>query len=274
MSTAALDETVTMAAAVPGAETEEEGRPGTGGGRLRVVLALLLAAGVLGSAAWLLRDLYYRPISSVRVAGDLRHVSRAALERAVARYAATGFFRVDVDAIRAAAMRLPWVKTVSVRRAWPDSLHIAVIEREPAARWATGGLVDDGGTLFSPGGGTESFSGLPLLEGPRGTEHGMLERYRSFERALAPMHAHIRVLQLNRRGAWRAELDDGIRLVLGRGPGPGAGDQRLPERLRVFARAFRAALADKADTIEQVDLRYPNGFAVRWKTGADDAAKG
>lgn len=246
---------------VPGATVEptaEAAAASTTPG-LPTVLAALLALSVFGSAAYLLHALYVEPIRAVRVAGDLRHVSRQALESVVAPYAARGFFRVDVDAVRRAVRQLPWVKTVSVRRAWPASLHIAVIEREPIARWRTRGLIGRDGTLFFPT-DAGAFRGLVRLAGPEGSEPQVLAHYREFARVLAPIGSGIRAVHLDARGAWKLQLDDGIELVLGRSP------ER--DHLARFARALHRALASRLDRIERIDLRYANGFAVRWKPAA------
>lgn len=230
---------------------------------LRLLAVLAVAAALLLAGLQVAASLELRPIRSVRVAGDLRQMPHGALEKAIEGELRGGFFEVDVDAVRDAALRLPWVKTVSVRRVWPDSLHVAVIEREAAARWRDGGLVDEDGTLFHPQLGEDGFESLPLLAGPPGSHAQALASYREFQRALAPMGARIRELTLTRRGAWRVLLEGGVRLVLGRDP--------RPRQLEQFARAFRAELADRADRIDRIDLRYTHGFAVRWK---EDAAGG
>jgi cell division protein FtsQ len=48
-----------------------------------------------------------------------------------------------------------------------------------------------------------------------------------------------------------------MQVVLGRGNGYG--------RLLKFVRFYRRAFHDRAATVARVDLRYSNGFAVRWK---------
>jgi cell division protein FtsQ len=67
-------------------------------------------------------------------------------------------------------------------------------------------------------------------------------------------------LTLETRGAWTLELDNGIRIVAGR--------EQLVPRLRRFLNIYRLSLADKAEQIEQIDIRYTNGVAVSWRAGA------
>lgn len=233
--------------------------------RAPAVIVLTLALGVLATAGYLLRDLARWPVHSVRVAGDFQHLSRTALERAIARHLGSGFFGIDLSAVRSAALALPWVKDVSIRRVWPDSLHVAVIERRAVARWDGGGLVDADGQLFHPQQEPQGLE-LPVLHGPPGAEGEMLRRYRELSEALAPAHARIDELSRDARGAWRVHLARGTELVLGREPSL--------VRLNEFARVLATALRARSAQIDRVDLRYASGFAVHWKGGSTLDAEG
>lgn len=237
--------------------------------RAGAMLVVALALGVLAAAGYLLRDLARWPVHSVRVAGDFRHLPRGALERVIApviaQRARGGFFQLDLDEVRRAALALPWVKDVSIRRVWPDSVHVAVIEREAVARWGGGGLVDADGGLFHPERAPPGLE-LPTLRGPEGTHGTLLRRYREFVRALAPAAVSIRELVRDERGAWRLTLGEGAELVLGREPSL--------EHVRRFARVLATALDARRARIERVDLRYASGFAVRWRQVPSFEAEG
>lgn len=225
----------------------------------RKVLLGFLSAILLTAGGFAIYEMQSRPLSSVRIAGDLRHTSRAALEDAIVAEVAFSLYRVDVDRVREAALTLPWVRDASVRRVWPDSLHVAVIEREPVARWRASELLEASGLAFSPD-IAGKFEYLPFLEGPRGSESQVLDQYWALQDALRPIGWRLTRLSLNDRRAWRAELDSGVVLMLGQGQ-----STQSVERL---VRAFDGALAARLAELEQVDLRYTNGFAVRWKHGA------
>ena len=76
-----------------------------------------------------------------------------------------GFFNLDVDAVRIALLAEPWVNDVTVKRIWPDSIHVTVIEQLPAARWKEKGLLNTAGQYFEPDAASIP-SNLPLLSGP------------------------------------------------------------------------------------------------------------
>lgn len=233
--------------------------------RLRVVLALLSLMLVLAGLVWLLVELGRHPVDSVRIAAEFRHLDRGELEAVVQPHLGQSFFSVDVDAVRAAARSLPWVREASVRRVWPGSIHIAIVEREAAFRWGNTGLLEHDASLYVPA-RREGFADLPLLAGPSGTESDVHDRYLEFQALLAAVGLDLRVLTLSGRGAWRAQLANGVTLVLGR--------DRSAEPMRRFVRAYPAALAARVGEVETVDLRYANGFAVLWKTTPVQAGEG
>jgi len=224
---------------------------------LRWVVALLtvLVFATTGMVAYLAVDPSRMPVAAIQVEGELRHLSPQVLAQVVAVPASAGFFRLDLGELRAAVAALPWVRDVRARRVWPDRVRVTVRERVPAARWGAGGLVDADGTLFRPP-SEEYPPDLPELEGPEGTHALVLDRYRVFREWVAPSGWEVRRVAMDGRRAWWIDTDRGVRLVLGRDPREGVA--------RRVARVLPALRAQVGDSLELVDLRYPNGFAVRW----------
>lgn len=217
------------------------------------IMAVLLVIGAtILPMRYALREM---PIRSVRIVGVLQHVDRAALEQVINTRLDGGFFGVDVEAVRTAVERLPWIREASVRRIWPDSLHLAVVERVAVARWGEHQLIEADGTVFRPD--RDVSSELAELEGPPGSALQVLVRYRLLQRLLAPLKRRIEQLALNARGTWRGQLDTGMVLVF---------EEGLAEaRFRHFAKVAAKVLSPRLNDVKQVDLRYANGFAVRWK---------
>lgn len=234
---------------------------------LRPALAAAVAVAIVAAAAVItgkLGDPGVLPIKTVRVEGRFDHVEEAQLQQVIAARIRGNFFNANVDEVRLAVQELPWVRSASVHRLWPGTLKITVVEQQPLARWHGGsGLVNQYGEVFTPEGAGPD--GLPVFRGPDGASAAVSAAYREMVPTLAPLGLTITAVALNARRAWQVTLDNGIELVLGRK------DRML--RLRRFARVYPGALAGTADEIAQVDLRYTNGFAVRWKTDTRAGAK-
>jgi len=233
--------------------------------RNRPLLIVLLLMALVVAAYPLVQRLDGHAVNSVRVAGEFKNVSRNALEQVVADQITKGFFEVDVEAVRLASLALPWVREASVRRVWPDSLHVAIVEREPVARWNDETLMELDGTLFRPHGKAFELN-LPDLFGPAESEREVLAAHGRFRTALGLLGGGIESLRLLDRGGWRVKLANGTTLVLAAGQDAAT--------LKRFARAAAKEIAEHLDRIEQVDLRYAGGFAVRLKQVPEQGSGG
>lgn len=187
----------------------------------------------------------------VEVEGDTRHVSREAVAAIVRRDLRGNFFTLDLESARAAFEKLPWVKSATLRRQWPDRLDVVLVEHVPLARWNDKALVDAQGNVFGVGDDDK----LPQFIGPQGTAKDVTAQYEYFRRMLAAIHLVPVRIELTARGAWRLKLDGGLTLELGR--------IRMDKRLARFVAVYDRTIGTLGRKVDYVDLRYPNGFAVR-----------
>lgn len=236
--------------------------------RWKAYATWVLGGVVLAGVLWWVKqraEIPWFPINTVRVEGEFKHLARTQVHAALAQHARGGFFSVDVDVVRRAAESVPWVATVSVWRVWPDTLNVSITEQKPVARWGEEGLLNESAQLFRPE--PQSIpSGLPVLYGPPGSAPALVNELRELNAQLLPLRQSVLRLELDARRAWRAELSNGIVLMLGRG---GVG-----ERVERYTRAFPEWLASRVRDIERIDVRYTNGFAVRWRdSGINEVAR-
>ncbi|TCP15143.1 cell division protein FtsQ [Crenobacter luteus] len=212
---------------------------------LASLFMLLYAGGV-----WLVHSPWF-PVKKIQIDGALRKVTPEQLKYIAAHELSGTFFTLDIDKTRAAFEKLPWVREAQVRRRWPDTLEISVVEHEAMARWGGSGLISTQSVWFD----AASDAKLPVFYGPPGSEKEMGAMLGQLRAALAPSGLKPEVLTLSARRAWRVELDNGVKLELGRGD--------VLARAERFARHWKGSLAALGYRIETVDMRYPNGFAVR-----------
>ena len=117
----------------------------------RVVRAVTVVAALVvgvGAATAMARAAFDAPIAALTIDAPFQRVNKMQLTDAAQRAIDGGFLTVRLAAIREALEALPWVDTASVRRVWPDRLHIVVAEQVPAARWGDRGLLNTRGELF------------------------------------------------------------------------------------------------------------------------------
>ena len=230
--------------------------------------SLLLMVLIIVSIAWAVLTLMRSdilPIRKVRIEGEFKQLAPDKLEAIVTDTVRGGFFNVNVEVIQKVLLLDPWVHRVTVLRNWPDSLTVQVLEQVGVARWGDTGLINPEGELFTP----EPYTfpdGLPILLGPTETYGQMLEQYKSFQVALAGTGFTVSGLTLNERRSWAVRLSGGPLLILGR--------NNIVNRLARFVMYMQSGpVADLLD-METVDLRYTNGFAVRWKKNSYNSELG
>lgn len=230
--------------------------------RRRIVVlgtaAGLVLAGALGLVLWLAAPLFAGPaLTRLTVSGRLQHVDPGAVRAAAAANVGRGFFDTHVERVSAAVQQIPWVAEADVRREWPHTLHVEIVEEVPVARWNADGLIDAQGRIFVRG-QAGTYENLPLLTGGDADAQDVLAEYDTLAALVAPRGLTIAELDMDARGAATVELDDGIEVRLGR--------EDAAARLARFTSMALPALGAKLATVAYVDMRYTNGFAVGWKT--------
>ena len=221
-----------------------------------VLAGLAVAVLLWGALAWLVRQPAFA-LREVVVMTPLERASGAHLESVVREELRGTFFTMDLERARTALAQVPWVRAIALRRQWPHRLEIAVEEQSPLARWNDAGLVNTMGEVF-----VADWNGeLPQFNGPDGQSAAVTARYRDWTAALAPLALTIHALTLSARGGWQIAAvgrTGPLTLELGRDD-PGG-------RLARFIGAHELTtglLARAGRPVEQVDLRYRNGFAAR-----------
>lgn len=200
------------------------------------------------------------PVRSVTFEGDFHEVDEQTLTAAVMDTVRGNFFLINLEAIRERAQSVPWLHEATVRRRWPDGVHIRFTEQQLVARWGRSAWLNDHGQVVDLK-DRAGPSGLPLLSGPAGLSMRVLEHHRQLSAILAPVGIEIAQLTLSARHSWNIVLNNGLALTLGREP---------PEpKVARFARVYPSVFARQAGKARRVDLRYTNGFTVEWTTRAD-----
>lgn len=224
-------------------------------------LYLLAAALLLFAAHHMLTRLPAFLLRTVQVEGELRHVTREQIALIVRQHLKGNFFSIDLAKARTAFRKLAWVRTVSVRRRWPDRLEVVIAEHQPLARWGDIALVNTHGELFQ----ADTDDELPVFYGPGDAVRVMAEQYGKFSTLLKPAGLGVVRIALSPRRAWQIGTDNGMVIELGR--------SNIEQRLQRFSTVYANTLAKQEMQVTYADLRYPNGFALRGPAPANRTAR-
>ena len=246
-----------------------------------LVTMVALCAFVAGAAVWASRRPMFAlkairieplPIAAVTTGPAtvvaLRHVNASTIRsNAVAqiRNTTTGnFFTVDLEAVRRAFEAVPWVRRAAVRREWPDRLVVGIEEQRVLGSWDDGRFVNTFGELFTANAAEaeEDNKDLPEFAGPVGSERDVASRYLDFRSWFARLALVPDQVTLSPRYAWSVHFDNGtdsgLTVDLGRERDGGT----VPERVLRMINAW-PAVTSRWPKPTLIDLRYPNGFALR-----------
>ncbi|MFP5403230.1 MAG: cell division protein FtsQ/DivIB [Gammaproteobacteria bacterium] len=219
----------------------------------------LLAYGVI---AWVVAQPAFA-LKTLEVATPVAHVTEAQVRLVAERKVRGTFFTVDLEQVRNSLEKLPWVREARVERRWPDTLVVSLVEHEPLARWNDDALMNVAGEVFV----AALDARMPRLSGPEDSSAEVYAAYRRYQAALAPLGMTIGELALSPRRAWRIRLDNGLALALGREQA----DARLARFVALYPRIFAAQDGVPAVPPLAVDLRYPDGMALRMPGGVAPA---
>jgi cell division protein FtsQ len=224
-----------------------------------------LVLGLLASGSWWLAQRPMFTLKAIRIEGvggtQLRHVNAATIRNTALPRIKGNFFTTNLETVRVAFEAVPWVRKAAVRREWPNKLIVTIEEHQPLGTWGEDGrLLSTKGDVFTANlAEAEEDGDLLEFEGPEGSEKEVLARYRDLRDWFAPAHLAPEAVQLSGRYAWKVKLDNGMTVELGREQSK----TTLKERVERLIGVYPQLVARLQDRIESVDMRYPNGLALK-----------
>ncbi|MCW5653018.1 cell division protein FtsQ/DivIB [Hydrogenophaga sp.] len=235
---------------------------------MSLVTRLLLVVFAVACTALLGTWLVQHPVWSLRaisVEGDVSHQNAVSFRAQLATQMKTrltgSFLTVDLNQVRELFESVPWVRQAVVQREFPNRLRVTLEEHQAVAWWGetgSGQLVNRQGEVFDAS--PDDIDNLPELDGPRGQSERVWTLFQTLKTEFERMELVLERLELSERGSWRARLDNGALIELGRG---------TPEDLLARTQRFTATLGQLTEryptALQSVDLRYPNGYALRMR---------
>jgi cell division protein FtsQ len=170
--------------------------------------------------------------------------------------------QVSLQEARARVEALGWVRAAAVTRLMPDTLVVAIREREPAAVWQIDGdlrLIDATGAVIRDVSAYE-YSNLPFIVGSGAAEAaaGLLQALGAHEELNKRTYALIRVGE--RR--WDLRLRNNVEIRL-----PETGFEKAVDDIALM----HAAQSTLDQPLEYIDLRDPDRLIIRRRGEAGES---
>lgn len=191
------------------------------------------------------------------------------------------FFSANLGKLKDRVTQMPWISSVSVHRQWPSMLVITVDPINPVVRWNDRKWINYTGEVLDipPFIEAHEIAHLPVLSGAPGEESKLFESYLDWSERFAAWGLTLASLIADDAHVWHLELSPGAlsraRTNAESAAGSSGGakaptrmvvnQRNAVERISRFVASLDRGLIDQFEQIESIDLRYTNGFAIRWK---------
>lgn len=198
------------------------------------------------------------PISSFAIVGvtkftddnDIREILSLMLENNELK----GFFGQDINSVKQQIEMIPWIKSVAVRKIWPDRLSIWVTEYMPIASWNETEFLSSEGVIFQLPISKLKEQDLPHLAGPNNKSSQVLDAWNRIYPDLKRRNLSLKKISINERGSWQIVLENDVVLKLGRG--------EWKDKLERFVTIYPQIEIPENKKLSYVDLRYGVGAAI------------
>jgi cell division protein FtsQ len=234
--------------------------------RAALVVVPVVTAGVLAGSVITTTEALR--VTRITVSGNVR-LSRGEVLSLLDGLRGQNLVMVDLEAWRRRLLASPWVANAAMRRVFPGTVDVFIVEREPMAVGRINGrlyVVDQRGDVIDEFGPAYADLDLPIVDGLAAVagESGLLideARAALAGRVLAALHAHpalaSRVSQVD-----VTDVRDAVLILKGDTALVRVGDDRFAERLQSYT-DLAAALRERVPQIDYVDLRFDERVYVR-----------
>lgn len=195
------------------------------------------------------------PFKNVILHSSLQYIPIDKIKEVVTENIKGGFFSFDQRQLRQALLARPWIKKVGFRRLFPATLEVNVQQRQPVAYWGRGGLLSQDGVVFYPKFVHLSLS-LPHLDGPLEDSQWLYSVYQICNQLLSQLKLSIKSIDLNQRLTLKVVLSNDVLVILNHSD--------WKDRFSRFVALYFKIQVRNGEMVQQVDLRYPNGVAVKY----------
>ena len=96
---------------------------------LTLFTVFVIFGGIYGGYLWF-ADPTNLPLERVVIHAPYVHVPRATLEQHIAPYVKKSFVTLNAVRLRRELYQLAWVKKIQLRRVWPDTIIVTVVEQQ------------------------------------------------------------------------------------------------------------------------------------------------
>jgi len=220
-------------------------------------LILLLVAG---------NYLFNKPLNNFTIRGEMQFVQHDAIKKVLNQWQNKGLLTISLTKVHKQLMQNPWLKQVSIRRVWPNSLDITVVEATPIAIWQPHGkhscqrtsttcqLLNNKGE-YVPINPLIAIQNYPRLVSDSTQMQQAKSKFLIAHSLLKAENVTITTLQLQRDASWLMTIENSITVKIG--------SRDFDNRVARLRQIWQSELRAIKNALQYIDLRYSNGLSVQ-----------
>ena len=170
------------------------------------------------------------------------------------------FFNLNIDILKKDLEKIEWVKSVNIRRVYPNGVKLSIEEHKPIAIWNNKKYINDFGEVFFV---NKISKDLPRLNSQENRSFSLYKYFSLFSDNLLKNKINAKIIEINENdiGSLSILLSSDILVKFG--------SKDISEKIMVFFKVYKALNtrlnASDLKKIRYIDMRYSNGFSIGWK---------
>jgi|GEM_PF-6981739 len=199
-----------------------------------------------------------RPIKTVKIVGRFNSLTPQCVYNVLGPHLEGRYWPTHQNKLLTTAKsECPWVYNWQWHYHWPHTLVIHIAENHPQVIFNQQSLVNQADELFTPKKLPKTLPAISFIGPPDGFV-AMLNFYKQAVPLLQAQNLSIIQLKLDPANGYQIILNNHIVLKVD--------EKSALQTLSRFISVDQNIFGQRHKPIQAIDLRYPHGFAVQWKT--------
>jgi len=167
------------------------------------------------------------------------------------------FFNVDISHLQNEIENIKWIKSVIIRRSYPNEIKIYIKEHSPVAIWNEKDYLNKSGDVFTA---NKINKKLPMLISKNNRNKIIFEYFSIFSSGLTKSNIGEKIIKIEENDIQSLSVTLSSNIVIR------LGSYDIKEKINMFFKVYKSLNSgDDLKKIMYIDMRYSNGFSVGWK---------
>ena len=170
------------------------------------------------------------------------------------------FFNFNINILKKELEKIEWIKSVNVRRVYPNEVKLSIEEHRPVAIWNNINYLNDSGKMFFV---NKISKDLPRLNSNYNRSDVLFEYFSLFSTNLLKNKINAKIVEINENDI------KSLSILLSSDISVKFGSKDVRNKIIMFFKIYKAlnARLNTSDLkkIRYIDMRYSNGFSIGWK---------